>query len=188
MKIYTRQGDQGQTSLFDGRRVGKDDLRIETYGTVDELSSHLGLALSDCPHATLRGLLERVQFELFDLGADLATPADSPHAGRIRRVSPEQARGLEADIDRISADLPPLKRFVLPGGGVTAARLHVARTVCRRAERLLVRLMATEPVGASTLVYLNRLSDLLFVLARWANKLDGRPDVEWVPTRPAAGA
>jgi cob(I)alamin adenosyltransferase len=185
MKIYTRQGDRGQTCLFDGRRVPKDDLRIETYGTVDELSSVVGLAICACQAEDLRALLQRVQVDLFALGADLATPAGSPNEAKVTRVSPAQADGLEREIDRMQAGLPALRRFVLPGGTEAAARLHVARTVCRRAERLLVRLMTAEPVGEATLVYLNRLSDLLFVAARWANHQAGQADVEWVPGAPA---
>jgi cob(I)alamin adenosyltransferase len=180
MKIYTRQGDDGSTGLFDGRRVPKDDLRIEACGAVDELNSQLGLALVDCP-AELRSWLEPVQIELFELGADLATPPDSRNAGKVKRVAPERAIALETAIDHLQAELTPLKRFVLPGGTELAARLHVARTVCRRAERRVVQLAAAGPVTPAVLIYLNRLSDLLFVCARWANRHAGRPDVEWYP-------
>ncbi len=179
MKIYTKFGDEGQTVLFDGARVRKDHLRIETYGTVDELNSVLGLAIADCPDAPLRDLLVGLQHRLFDLGADLATPLDAKNADKVRRIHVEDITGLEQAIDAATAELPALTRFVLPGGTVTAARLHIARTVCRRAERHLVTLMAHEAVGVHALIYLNRLSDLLFTLARLANKREGRGDVEW---------
>jgi cob(I)alamin adenosyltransferase len=185
MKIYTKQGDKGQTGLFDGRKVSKGDLRIETYGTVDELNSVIGVAIADSADAPLRGLLTRLQHQLFDLGGDLATPLDSKNSAKIRRIAGEHVAVLEKEIDAATAELPALKRFVLPGGNVTAARLHVARTVCRRAERLLVRLMAAEgadAVGEQPLVYLNRLSDLLFTLARLANHRAGMADVEWDPS------
>ena len=191
MKIYTKFGDKGQTALFNGARVRKDDLRIETYGTVDELNSHLGLALVDCRDAGLRGILLGLQRELFSLGADLATPriaAGDVTPGlegakgaekKVKRIGAGEVAGLEQLIDAATAELPALKRFILPGGGVTACRLHVARTVCRRAERLLVSLMEREQVGEQALIYLNRLSDLLFCLARRANQMEGVGDVEW---------
>ncbi|HMD53202.1 MAG TPA: cob(I)yrinic acid a,c-diamide adenosyltransferase [Phycisphaerae bacterium] len=183
MKIYTRQGDQGQTTLFDGARVSKNNLRVQTYGAVDELNSHLGLAIAYCPqsekHAKLKNLLLDLQHQLFDLGADLATPLDSPNSSRVRRITAADSTAMEKQIDEATAQITPLKVFVLPGGSVLAAQLHVARTVCRRAERLLVTLMQNENVGAYVLVYLNRLSDLLFTLARLANHLDGIPDITW---------
>jgi cob(I)alamin adenosyltransferase len=182
MKIYTKQGDKGQSVLFDGKRVPKDHPRLETYGTVDELNSHLGLAAAECRDAPLRQLLTTLQGQLLELGSDLATPLGSPNEPRVRRINPNHITFLEERIDEATAELPPLKRFILPGGGVTAARLHVARTVCRRAERLLVALMhdsASEPLTDSPLIYLNRLSDLLFTLARLANKREGLPDIEW---------
>jgi cob(I)alamin adenosyltransferase len=182
VKIYTRFGDRGQTVLFDGRRVPKDHLRIETYGTVDELNSQLGLASAGCGEGKLREILTSLQVELFDLGSDLATPLDLDHVvGKGKRIGAEHVKFLEETIDAVTGELPPLKRFILPGGGVTAARLHVARTICRRAERHLVTLMGQEEVGEQVLIYMNRLSDLLFVLARWANKLEGVADVEWRP-------
>ncbi len=183
MKIYTRQGDQGNSGLFDGRRVPKNHLRLETYGTLDELNSHLGLAIAECRHETLRSALETLQRELFLLGTDLATPLGSPNEAKVHRTSTQDVRMLEERIDAATAQLPPLKRFILPGGGVTACRLHVARTVCRRAERSLVSLMRIEPeepIGHPPLIYVNRLRDLLFTYARLANQLDGIPDVEWV--------
>ena len=164
----------GKTVLFDGTRVGKDDLRIETYGTVDELSSVLGLAMSECGDEPLKGVLTELQRQLFDLGVDLATPG-----GQTRRIGTKETAWAERQIDAATAELPPLKHFILPGGGVTAARLHVARTVCRRAERLLVRLAPGSAGGTEeALVYLNRLSDLLFMLARLANFREGRQDME----------
>jgi cob(I)alamin adenosyltransferase len=181
VKIYTKQGDHGKTVLFDGTRVSKDHLRIETYGTVDELNSALGLAIVDCTDNSLRELLTKLQRQLLDLGSDLATPLDSKNSAKVRRIGAEHVTFLEQQIDAATAQLPPLKRFIIPGGSVTAARLHVARTICRRAERSLVSLMEREAavIGEHPLVYLNRLSDLFFTLARLANQLDGRGDVEW---------
>ena len=185
MRIYTRQGDKGQTTLFDGTRVSKCNLRLHTYGTLDELNSMLGIAAAMCVHPDLRALLESLQQQLFDLGADLATPVGSKNAAKVRRFTTEDAAALEPQIDAAAARLPPLKTFVLPGGSVLAAQLHVARTVCRRAERHLVELMEREEVGPGPLVYLNRLSDLLFMLARLANQLEGVPDVAWQMQKPA---
>ena len=177
-RIYTRGGDAGETSLGDGARVSKLDARIAAYGTVDELNAAVGLALAtDCPEP-IREVLGRVQNELFDLGADLSLPME--HEARLR-VTQSQVDALEHDCDRFNAELPELKSFVLPGGGKAAALLHVARTVCRRAEREALaasRIHAVNPVG---LVYLNRLSDLLFILARTANAADGREEPLWRP-------
>jgi len=186
MKIYTKFGDTGQTALFDGAKVPKDHLRIETYGTVDELNSHLGLALVDCTDPALHSLLTQIQHQLFDLGADLATPLNSKNSHKVHRIDPSHIAFLETQIDAATEKLPQLKRFVLPGGSITAARLHIARTVCRRAERNLVSLLAAESpatLGADPLIYLNRLSDLLFTLARLANKLANLPDIEWDPAQ-----
>jgi cob(I)alamin adenosyltransferase len=181
MKIYTKQGDRGHSVLFDGTRVLKNNPRLETYGTVDELNSLLGLAAADCPDAPLKKLLTTLQGQLLELGSDLATPTGSPNEGKVRRINVNQISFLEEQIDQATAQLPPLKRFILPGGSVTAARLHVARTVCRRAERFLVTLMQdpAAPMSDTPLIYLNRLSDLLFTLARLANQRQGLPDVEW---------
>jgi len=177
-RIYTRGGDAGETSLGDGARVSKLDARIAAYGTVDELNAAIGLVLAtDCPEP-IREVLGRVQNELFDLGADLSLPME--HEARLR-VTQSQVDALEHDCDRFNAELPELKSFVLPGGGKAAALLHVARTVCRRAEREALaasRIHAVNPVG---LVYLNRLSDLLFILARTANAADGREEPLWRP-------
>ena len=180
MKIYTKQGDAGLTALFDGRRVSKDHLRIETYGTVDELNSVLGVAIAGCGHEALRGLLIQLQHQLFVLGGDLATPADSKNAGKIQRITAEHVTFLEKQIDAATEQLPALRRFILPGGGATASQLHIARTVCRRAERRLVTLAGSgENVGGVAIIYVNRVSDLLFTLARLANRLDGVQDTEW---------
>ncbi len=179
MRIYTKQGDKGTTSLFDGRRVDKCDLRLETYGTIDELNSQLGVAAAQCPFGELTKILQALQHELFDAGSDLATPLDSANSGKIRRIDAADSRRLEALIDTVTEKLPPLKNFVLPGGTVLAGQLHVCRTVCRRAERHLVALQHHENTGPDILIYLNRLSDLLFTLARWANILGEVREVFW---------
>jgi cob(I)alamin adenosyltransferase len=177
-KIYTRGGDAGETSLGDGSRVSKLDGRISAYGTVDELNAALGVVLAgDCP-GDLRAVVARVQNELFDLGADLSVPLE--HEGRLR-VTQQQVDALEADCDRFNAGLPELKSFVLPGGNETAAQLHVARTVCRRAERETLAATADHELNPLALVYLNRLSDLLFILARAANAAAGRGEPLWKP-------
>ena len=181
MRIYTRRGDKGQTTLFDGTRVPKTDLRLHTYGTLDELNSILGVAIAVCSHPDIAETLLSIQRQLFDLGADLATPLHSPNSARVRRFTIQDAGALEPQIDAAANLLPPLKTFVLPGGSLLAAQLHVARTVCRRAERHLVELMAHEDVGPGPVAYLNRLSDLLFTLARLANKHQGLADTQWQP-------
>ena len=177
-RIYTRGGDTGETSLGDGSRVAKLDLRIEAFGTVDELNASLGVVLAGDVPAELRRVLERVQNELFDLGADISVPGDVQ--GRLR-ISQEQVDGLEADCDRLNATLPELRSFVLPGGTGAAAGLHVARTICRRAERETLRAAEKHELGPLAAVYLNRLSDLLFILARAANALAGRDEPLWKP-------
>jgi cob(I)alamin adenosyltransferase len=177
-RIYTGGGDAGKTSLGDGSRVSKLDRRIEAYGTVDELNSSLGLVLAaDCPEG-VRDVLVRVQNELFDLGADLSVPLEVE--GRLR-VTDEQVAALERECDRFNAHLPELKSFVLPGGGEVAARLHVARAICRRAEREAVAAAQEHELSPSALVYLNRLSDLLFILARFVNVDDGHEEPLWRP-------
>ena len=185
MKIYTRTGDEGTTALFGGDRVVKSHPRIEAYGTVDELNSVVGVVIAhlDAGADRLSGVLGRIQHELFDLGADLATPEHS--RASVARVGGAHAAALEADIDAFEADLAPLRRFILPGGTPAAAHLHVARTVCRRAERLTVEAATREPINEGAVVYLNRLSDLFFVLARWANHAASVADVEWTPVPPA---
>lgn len=176
--IYTRGGDAGETSLGDGSRVSKLDPRIAAYGAVDELNAAMGAVVAgQCPDS-IRDVLIRVQNELFDLGADLSVPVE--REGRLR-VTQAQVDALERDCDSFNADLPELTSFVLPGGTEAAARLHVTRTVCRRAER--EALTAAESVGVDplALVYLNRLSDLLFILARAANAIGGREEPLWRP-------
>jgi cob(I)alamin adenosyltransferase len=180
-RIYTRAGDEGSTRLASGEKVSKASARVAAYGGVDELNAVIGLArLHTAGDAELDPLLARVQNDLFDLGADLATPAGGPHEA-LRMVASQVAR-LEAEIDGLNAALEPLTSFVLPGGSPAAAQLHVARTVCRRAERAAVRFVHPVAGGehAQALRYLNRLSDLLFVAARFANS-KGRDDVLWVP-------
>jgi cob(I)alamin adenosyltransferase len=159
MKIYTKQGDRGMSALFDGTRVPKNHLRLETYGTLDELNSHLGLAAAQCTHRVLKDQLLTLQIDLLFLGSDLATPPGSANEAKVRRIGTADVTRLEQQIDAASAQLPPLKRFIIPGGGVTAARLHVARTVCRRAERLLATLIIehpTDPVGEQPLIFVTR--------------------------------
>jgi len=177
-KIYTRGGDEGETSLGDGSRISKLDARIAAYGTVDELNSAVGLTLAaDCPD-DMRAVLGRIQNELFDLGADLSVPMEQD--ARLR-VTQQQVDALERDCDRFNAELPELKSFVLPGGGEVAARLHVARTTCRRAEREALVASGLYMVNPLALVYLNRLSDLLFILARAANAAAGHEEPLWRP-------
>jgi len=185
MKIYTKTGDDGQTGLYGGGRVRKDAPRIEAYGTVDELNAVLGTVRatsydSEEPvPAALDDLLARIQNELFDLGAELATI--DPAARGVPQMSAEHAARLEAAIDEYETGLAPLRQFILPGGTPAAAGLHVARTVCRRAERRVISLAAdpTEGISSHVVIYLNRLSDLLFVLARAANSAAHQPDVPW---------
>ncbi|RPH53693.1 MAG: cob(I)yrinic acid a,c-diamide adenosyltransferase [Acidobacteria bacterium] len=178
MKIYTRTGDRGDTALFGGQRVPKDALRVEAYGTIDELNSVLGIVLADNNDPEIEMFLRPVQSLLFDLGAALATPRS---AGRrkVRRIEASDAAGLETLIDRFDARLEPLKAFILPGGSALAARLHFARTVCRRAERICVRLTRNEDIGDAVTMLLNRLSDLLFVLARYSNVRANSPEIQW---------
>ncbi len=179
---YTRGGDAGETSLGDGSRVSKLDPRIAAYGAVDELNSHVGVVIAgSCPDG-IRDVLLRVQNELFDLGADLSVPFELE--GRLR-VTQEQVDALERDCDSFNAGLPELTSFVLPGGTVTAARLHVARAACRRAERDALAAAQSVGVDPLALVYLNRLSDLLFILARAANATEGRDEPLWRPGGPA---
>jgi cob(I)alamin adenosyltransferase len=183
-KIYTRGGDAGQTSLGDGSRVSKLDLRLVAYGTVDELNSALGVVLAAHPPDEIRLVLERVQNELFDVGADLSVPLGRD--GRLR-VAQSQVDRLEADCDRFNAELPELRSFVLPGGTEEAAGLHVARTICRRAERETLRAAQEHDLDPLTGIYLNRLSDLLFVLARAANAAAGRDEPLWRPGNTQSG-
>jgi cob(I)alamin adenosyltransferase len=178
-KIYTRGGDRGKTSLGDGARVAKHDLRVAAYGTVDEANAVIGLArLHTEPVAD--AMLARIQNDLFDLGADLCRPGDDPNEANTLRIQPAQVQRLEDEIDGMNVALKPLESFILPGGRPAAAYLHQARTVVRRAERLTTELAARGPVSPIAIQYLNRLSDHLFVLARYLND-KGAADVLWVP-------
>ena len=182
-KIYTRTGDDGTTALGSGRRVAKFDLRVECYGTLDETNATVGLArLHTRSDPALDAMLARIQNDLFDLGAELCYPDESKDARGRLSVSDAQVERLESEIDTLNRELQPLRSFVLPGGTPAASFLHLARTISRRAERLMVALAArpNEPVGGSALRYINRLSDFLFVAARYAND-KGRSDVLWVP-------
>ena len=178
-KVYTRTGDDGTTGLGGGQRVGKDTLRIEAYGTVDELNSVLGVALVAGVNETLAEVLGTIQNELFHLGSDLCILEQDKVKISVPRIEERHVVALEKLMDRLSEELSPLENFILPGGTAGAAHLHVARTVCRRAERLVVALSRQEPVGTWTVRYLNRLSDALFVMARHENKRRGVPDVLW---------
>ena len=185
MKVYTRTGDDGTTALFGGGRVAKSHPRISAYGTVDEANAALGMARAALPaersgaEARAGDLLQRLQNELFVLGGDLASPGDVSYP--VPRIETHHVRALEEEIDALTADLPPLKHFVLPGGTPCAAALHLGRTVARRAERLVVETAALEEVSADALQYLNRLSDLLFTLARWVNHQAGVAEPVWAP-------
>ncbi|MFQ3786817.1 cob(I)yrinic acid a,c-diamide adenosyltransferase [Halomonas sp. A29] len=178
-KIYTRTGDKGDTGLGDGSRVAKHDLRVEAFGTVDEANATLGLAQLHAEDE-LHELLARMQNDLFDVGADLCTPEQESPEYPPLRVTAAQVEYLEQRIDAYNAELATLRSFILPGGTPLAAHLHLARTVARRAERLVTALMADQPINPEVLRYLNRLSDLLFVLARHANG-NGENDVLWIP-------
>jgi len=184
-RVYTRRGDRGETDLVGGLRVAKDGARIDAYGTVDELNAAIGVVRAvngSTPRAKkareLDDVLRRLQNELFDLGGELATPPDAFQPGMFR-VGAAEVKTLEETLDRCQKDLAPLKSFVLPGGGPVSAFLHVARTVCRRAERDVLRLMRQEDVGEWPLAYLNRLSDLLFVLSRWVGRHRGEKEFLW---------
>jgi cob(I)alamin adenosyltransferase len=181
MKIYTRTGDDGGTALFGGGRVGKEHIRVSAYGAVDELNAILGWCLTQLEDSVISPRLEQIQHDLFTLGSDLATPP--PSDGRKRPETPdlplERVAEMERWMDEADSELPELRAFVLPGGSVGGAALHVARTVCRRAERAVVGLAAVEDVNDGVVTYLNRLSDLLFTFARLANHRTGGGDVEW---------
>jgi len=183
MKLYTRRGDTGLTDLYGGRRVSKDSLRVEAYGTVDELNSLIGLVRCSPGPASVLDPLASIQSRLFEIGADLATPeaeGDERPARSVPRVGDDHVAELEGWIDAASGAAPAMTHFVLPGGTELASRLHVARCVCRRAERLCVALGHAEPITEAVVVYLNRLSDLLFAMARQANAEAGVADVPWI--------
>ena len=178
MKIYTKTGDQGETGLFAGPRVSKDHPRIEAYGSVDELNSMLGVIRVESLAEDVDALVGRIQNELFVLGAQLSTPESASHT--CPRIEADHIEYLETEIDRLEADLRPLKEFILPGGSRAAALLHLARTICRRSERRVVHLRhADGAISDKIVIYLNRLSDLLFVLARSVNAVSGRLDIRW---------
>jgi cob(I)alamin adenosyltransferase len=179
MKIYTKTGDSGETGLFAGPRVSKADPRIEAYGTVDELNAVIGCGRAAQPPAEIDSVLARIQHELFVVGAELATPA--PERLGMTRIGEPQIAALELAIDQFEVTLPPLTQFILPGGSPVAAAIHMARTVCRRAERCVVglSLLPKTRVSENLVKYLNRLGDLLFVLARVANSAASQPDVPW---------
>jgi cob(I)alamin adenosyltransferase len=183
-KVYTKGGDRGQTSLIGGDRASKASPRIEAYGTVDEVNATLGMVRTALETSAagerLIPIVHRIQNELFNLGAELATP-DPARRARLPRVEARHVEQLEQDIDALNDDLPPLTSFVLPGGGAASAAFHLARTVCRRCERLLVALGEHEDLGDLPVMYLNRLSDALFVLGRWAAHKDGRSEPLWQP-------
>jgi len=193
-RIYTRGGDRGQTSLVGGQRIDKDDLRIESYGTVDELNSFIGVARMTCEELSDRHpklgpfalILTRLQHELFNLGSILATLPEDVHP-KQPRVGPEEIGAIEREIDHANENLPPLRSFVLPGGSRLSAELHVCRTVCRRAERVLVSLSRRESIPADSLQYLNRLSDALFVWSRWVNVIQEAEETLWQPNATASG-
>jgi cob(I)alamin adenosyltransferase len=187
MKIYTKTGDGGETGLFGGGRVGKDAARVDAYGEVDELNAVLGLAESLCDDAEIVGLLRDLQRDLFTLGAILASPAEG-EGGRasahVPELRPDRIAEMERRIDRAEEELPPLRNFILPGGHQAGAALHLARTVCRRAERRVVALAREIELPGTVVPYLNRLSDLLFTLARLANRRAGAQERPWVPRGP----
>jgi cob(I)alamin adenosyltransferase len=188
-RIYTKRGDAGDTSLAGGQRVPKESLRIEAYGTVDELNAFVGLARATCEQAAgaepLLAILRRVQHELFNLGSILATRPEDVHPKQAR-ITPADVLQIEREIDEMNEVLPALRSFVLPGGTRLNAELHVARTVCRRAERLLVALSRAETVPPETIQYLNRLSDAMFVWSRWVNQVMGAAEVVWEPNEAAS--
>ncbi len=189
MRLYTKTGDDGTTGLFGGTRVGKDHDRVEAYGTVDELNAVLGMARATAPPLEIDEILEAVQGDLFAVGAEIACAPGKEARLACRPVDGPEIAALERAIDRAEDALPALRNFMLPGGSPTASALHHARTVCRRAERRVLRAGRAEHVRGELVVCLNRLSDLLFALARRANQLSGQPDVPWQPRKdqPEAG-
>lgn len=193
MKLYTRTGDDGTTGLFGGQRVAKDHPRVEAYGTVDELNAWIGFALIAAQHAPgatddpflklIETIFADLQSRLFDIGADLATPEGAKHESKIVRIADEQVAEVERWIDLIEQGNTPMKSFVMPGGSELASRLHIARTVCRRAERAMIALSHSEPVTPSAIVYVNRVSDMLFAMARRANRTANVQDIPWIPAK-----
>lgn len=178
MKIYTKTGDKGQTGLFGGKRVSKADPQIMAFGDVDELNSLLGICFTLNKNTFLEKILDKLQHELFVLGTDFATPIDSPM--KIERIAENSVKRLEKWIDEITLKITPLRNFILPGGSLLASNLHLARAICRRAERAAVDLKTREPINEVLLVYLNRLSDLLFMMARYANNIQKVAEKKWI--------
>lgn len=178
-RIYTGKGDDGSTGLVGGQRVPKDSARVAAYGTVDELNSHIGMALSLGVHPDLEAVLKTIQNDLFHLGSDLATLEDDKQQFKIPQIERRHVESLEHLMNELMEQLGPLENFILPGGTVGAAALHLARTVCRRAERECIVLGRVEPIGPFVIAYLNRLSDALFVMARYENHTRGASDVYW---------
>jgi len=187
-RIYTRTGDRGETGLFGGGRVRKDDPRVEAYGEIDELNACLGAAAAAVDDPQVQAWIRRIQDELFVLGAELATPDPDQVRRQIVPVDATQIAAMEAIIDQVDAEVPPLRSFILPGGHPGAAQLHLARTVCRRAERRLITFARAAPVREEAIVYLNRLSDLLFMLARLVNHRAGVEEPKWTPPLRQEGA
>ncbi len=180
MKIYTKTGDKGETGLFGGERVSKNSLRIEAYGTIDELNAFIGLAIIEVSDKSVKDLLQKIQNWLFSIGADLATP-DNEKTKKLNvfRTTEEYYLYIEKEIDKYESKLDELRNFILPGGTKGAALLHICRTITRRAERMVVALNSTVKIGNNIIIFLNRLSDLFFVLARFDNAVTGTPDIEW---------
>lgn len=179
MKIYTKTGDKGETSLYGGKRVSKATIRIEAYGTVDELNTVIGICRAMSPPQRVDEALLKIQNQLFTLGADLASPLSNTKNKNVPRISEDDSKFLEDLIDKLDSEIKPLRSFILPGGSLLSAQIHFARTVCRRAERLIVQLSKKEKIGTQPIIYLNRLSDFLFVLARWVNHLERGNEITW---------
>jgi len=182
MKIYTKTGDKGETGLFGGERVSKNNLRLNAYGSIDELNSFLGLALIEVTSVEIKNVLNDLQNKLFVLGSDLATPETEKNVKlNITRLPDSYILDTEKTIDDFEAKLDELKNFILPGGSIGSALLHICRTISRRAEREVVALKNTEHIGENIVIFLNRLSDLFFVLSRFENKYSNIPDTKWIP-------
>lgn len=182
MKIYTKTGDKGETGLFGGQRVSKSNSRIDAYGTIDELNSFIGLAITEIKSEKIISVLQRIQNQLFVVGSDLATPiSEKDQKLKITRTPESYINQAEADIDYFNSQLEELRNFILPGGSKGAAYLHVCRTVARRAERKVVALNEQVKIGDNIIIFINRLSDLFFVLSRFENKVSNIPDTKWIP-------
>ena len=180
MKIYTKTGDKGKSSLFGGKRVSKDDKRLEAYGTIDELNSLIGVAVAESGRKEIKNILQEIQNELFIVGSDLATPLDKKIKNfNLPRVTSEFTKQLEEQIDDLNSKIPELKSFILPGGTKVSSVIHLSRTICRRAERRVVTLSKNEKINNQIIIYLNRLSDFLFVLARFENFINDTHDINW---------